>query len=81
MNVKKHTYDLGIIGNCAYMAHIDKNANIVWMCWPQFDSSFIFGSLVDDEKGGRFSITPYNDNFTSDQKYIENTNVLTTEFE
>ena len=72
---------MGIIGNCAYMAHINTNANVVWMCWPQFDSSFIFGSLVDDEKGGEFSITPYNGNHTSKQYYIENTNVLCTEFE
>ncbi len=79
--MKKHTYNIGIIGNCAYMAHINTNANIVWMCWPQFDSSFIFGSLVDDEKGGEFSVTPHNGNYTSHQYYIENTNVLCTEFE
>ena len=76
----KHTYDLGIIGNCAYMAHINLNANIVWMCWPQFDSSFIFGGLLDDEKGGEFSISPHNKDFKTKQEYIENTNVLTTEF-
>jgi GH15 family glucan-1,4-alpha-glucosidase len=81
MYVDKHTYDLGIIGNCAYMAHIDKQANIVWMCWPQFDSSFIFGSLIANEKGGRFSISTHDDSFVTSQKYIENTNVLTTDFE
>jgi GH15 family glucan-1,4-alpha-glucosidase len=78
--VKKHTYNFGVIGNCAYMAHIDTSANIVWMCWPQFDSSFIFGSLLDEEKGGRFSILPHTDKFTTEQKYVENTNVLCTEF-
>lgn len=77
----KNTYNYGLIGNCAYMAHIDTNANVVWMCWPQFDSSFIFGSLVDDEKGGRFSISPNDETYKSNQKYIENTNILTTEFE
>lgn len=79
--MKKHTYDIGVIGNCAYMAHINKSSNIVWMCWPQFDSSFIFGSLIDDDKGGKFSITPHDENYKSNQYYIENTNVLCTEFE
>jgi GH15 family glucan-1,4-alpha-glucosidase len=63
------------------MAYINTQANVVWMCWPQFDSSFVFGSLMDDEKGGEFSITPHGGNYTTSQKYIENTNVLCTEFE
>ncbi|MFN3405459.1 MAG: glycoside hydrolase family 15 protein [Cytophagaceae bacterium] len=78
---KRHTYELGIIGNCAYMAHIDKNANIAWLCWPQFDSSFIFGGLVDKEKGGYFNVTPKEGKFSTTQRYIENTNVLVTDFE
>ncbi|MGB3180815.1 MAG: glycoside hydrolase family 15 protein [Cyclobacteriaceae bacterium] len=79
---KKHTYDYGIIGNCAFLAHVHKNSNIAWMCWPRFDSSFIFGKLLDDEKGGEFSITPSSEeNFVSDQYYIKNTNLLVTEIE
>ena len=77
----RHTYNLGVIGNCGYMAHIDTNANVVWLCWPQFDSSFIFGSLMDDEKGGEFSITPNGKDYKSSQEYIENTNILSTTFE
>lgn len=79
--MKKHTYNFGVIGNCAYMAHINKTANVVWLCWPQFDSSFIFGSLVDDEKGGEFSVLPHSEDFEVTQKYIDNTNVLSTTFE
>jgi GH15 family glucan-1,4-alpha-glucosidase len=78
---KRHTYDYGVIGNCAYMGYIDIHANVVWMCWPQFDSSFIFGSLIDSEKGGKFSITPQCDAYTTRQGYIENTNVLETTFQ
>lgn len=63
------------------MAHINKTANVVWLCWPQFDSSFIFGSLVDDEKGGEFSVLPHSEDFEVTQKYIDNTNVLSTTFE
>lgn len=78
---ERHTYDMGVIGNCSYMSYIDKNAEIQWMCWPRFDSSFIFGKLIDEEKGGTFRIKPSSDNYTSTQEYIENTNVLETTFD
>lgn len=74
----KHIYESGIIGNCSYIAHINKNTDISWLCWPRFDSSFIFGSLLDDVKGGHFSILP-EENYQSTQYYLENTNVLVTE--
>jgi GH15 family glucan-1,4-alpha-glucosidase len=74
----KHTYQTGIIGNCAYIAHIHKNTNVEWLCWPKFDSTFIFGGLLDKNKGGEFSILPEGE-FTSHQYYLENTNVLVTE--
>jgi len=71
---------LGIVGNCQYNALIDRAGNVVWMCWPKFDSSFVFGSLVDEQKGGRFSIGTV-DQGEGQQTYIENTNVLVTRFE
>ncbi len=75
-----HKYNLGLIGNCSYMAYIDLNADVKWMCLPRFDSSFIFGSLLDEEKGGHFFIRPAEENFESRQYYTPNTNVLCTEF-
>ncbi len=76
--MEKHTYKTGIIGNCAFLAHVNKNTNIDWLCWPRFDSSFVFGGILDKEKGGEFSILPSGE-FESTQYYIENTNVLCTE--
>lgn len=76
--MEKHTYQTGIIGNCSYLAHVHKNTNIEWLCWPRFDSSFIFGGLLDKDKGGEFSILPAGE-FQSKQYYLENTNVLCTE--
>ncbi|RZK49966.1 MAG: glycoside hydrolase family 15 protein [Pedobacter sp.] len=75
---KQHTYQSGIIGNCGYIAHIDLSTDVSWLCWPRFDSSFVFGSLLDKSKGGEFSIRP-DVEFTSQQYYVENTNVLRTE--
>jgi GH15 family glucan-1,4-alpha-glucosidase len=77
--MKKHTYNSGVIGNCAYIAHVEDNTNINWMCWPRFDDSFVFGSLLDDEKGGSFSLLPPVDSYQSKQYYIENTNIICTE--
>jgi GH15 family glucan-1,4-alpha-glucosidase len=76
--MERHTYETGIIGNCAFLAHINKNTNVDWLCWPRFDSTFIFGGLLDTKKGGTFSILPTED-YTSHQYYLENTNVLITE--
>lgn len=76
--MQKHTYQTGIIGNCSYLAHVHQNTNIEWLCWPRFDSSFVFGGLLDKEKGGEFSVLPEGD-YQSKQYYLENTNVLCTE--
>lgn len=77
----RHTYRFGLIGNCAYLGYIDTRANVVWQCLPRFDSSFIFGGLLDPVKGGRFSISPQSGEESVSQTYLENTNVLTTRFE
>ncbi|MCR9288115.1 MAG: glycoside hydrolase family 15 protein [Bacteroidetes bacterium] len=79
--MQQHKYNYGVIGNCAFLALVSKDANIGWMCLPRFDSSFVFGTLLDDEKGGRFSIQPEWDSYTSEQSYLFNTNILETTFD
>ncbi len=79
--MEKHKYNYGIIGNCSYIGLVDTYANIGFMCWPRFDSSFIFGGLLDDEKGGQFVIAPENEILSNSQEYIPNTNVLETTIE
>jgi GH15 family glucan-1,4-alpha-glucosidase len=74
----RHVYQSGLIGNCAYMAHVDRNTNISWLCWPSFADSFVFGGLLDEQKGGRFSVLPVEPLLETNQQYIENTNVLQT---
>jgi GH15 family glucan-1,4-alpha-glucosidase len=74
----KHTYDMGVVGNCAFLALIGTDTAVRWLCWPRFDSSFVFGPLLDEQKGGEFSIKPADAEFTSEQRYLTNTNVLST---
>ncbi|NLE86973.1 MAG: glycoside hydrolase family 15 protein [Myxococcales bacterium] len=71
---------LALIGNCSYQALIDDFARVVWLCWPRFDSSPVFGALLDDEKGGVFSVEPARPGATSFQEYVPNTNILRTRF-
>lgn len=80
VNKDRHVYRSGIIGNCAYIAHIDMDTNVCWACFPRFDSSFLFGALLDEEKGGTFDILPCGP-YASRQYYMDNTNVLCTEVE
>jgi len=75
-----HKYNMGVVGNCTYLAYIDLRADVKWMCMPRFDSSFLFGSLLDEDKGGHFSIRPSGEGYRVRQHYISNTNVLCTEF-
>lgn len=75
---EKHLYQTGIIGNCAFLAHVSLDTNIAWLCWPKFDSPFVFGGLLDEKVGGEFSIRPSGE-YSTNQYYVENTNVLRTE--
>jgi GH15 family glucan-1,4-alpha-glucosidase len=71
---------LALIGNCSYQALIDASGQVVWLCWPRFDSSFVFGSLLDVERGGEFSVEPAQGLFETVQAYLPNTNILRTVF-
>ncbi|MFC4872863.1 glycoside hydrolase family 15 protein [Negadavirga shengliensis] len=76
--MSKHIYGSGVIGNCSYIAHVEKDTNISWLCFPRFDSDFIFGGMLDKNKGGKFTILPQKGDFSSEQQYLENTNILET---
>ncbi|MBX3181488.1 MAG: glycoside hydrolase family 15 protein [Polyangiaceae bacterium] len=69
-----------LIGNCGYQALIDPSGAVSWLCWPRFDSSFVFGSLLDSERGGELSVRPREAAYESHQAYLPNTNIARTEF-
>lgn len=41
--------DMGLIGNCRTSALIDRNAAIVWWCYPYFDSDPLCSALLQPE--------------------------------
>lgn len=73
--------DLALIGNCAYQALIDDEATVRWLCWPRFDASFVFGSLLDVDRGGEMTCVPAEDGYQRSQAYLGLTNILRTTFE
>jgi GH15 family glucan-1,4-alpha-glucosidase len=72
--------DLGLIGNCQFSALVRSDGAIVWSCMPRFDSPPVFGALLDEDSGGRFTIGAA-DQRPGVQRYLPNTNVLETRFE
>ena len=72
--------DHGIIGDLYTAALVGVDGTIDWFCAPHFDSPSIFGSILDDEKGGHFKLHPINHDVRSTQYYLPETNVLVTHF-
>jgi GH15 family glucan-1,4-alpha-glucosidase len=70
----------GMIGNMRTAALVSTNGSIDWFCYPHFDSSSVFGALLDDRKGGRFQICALGDRVTRKQLYWPSTNILVTRF-
>ena len=70
----------GIVGDLHSAALVGINGSIDWLCLPHFDSPSIFATILDDEKGGRFKISPALDEANSKQLYLPDTNVLITRF-
>ncbi len=72
--------ELGLIGNCQLSALVNSDGAIVWSCMPRFDSPPVFGALLDEKDGGRFSISPASGT-RGVQRYLPNTNLLETRFD
>jgi GH15 family glucan-1,4-alpha-glucosidase len=73
----RHTYEMGIVGNCSFLAHVDTIARVRWLCMPRFDSSSLFAHLLDPDRGGEFSVTG-TEARAATQQYVWNTNILQT---
>jgi len=72
--------DYAIIGNLKSAALVGKDGSIDWTPAPYLDSPSVFAAILDDMKGGKWSIAPI-DSFISKQEYLGQTNILKTTFE
>ena len=69
----------GIIGNMHTVALVGVNGSIDWFCFPELDSPSVFAALLDDQKGGAFSVQP-SEAYDSVAEYMPQTNILVTRF-
>lgn len=71
--------EYAVIGNDDRCALVDRRGSIDWCSFPHVASPSVFGRLVDDERGGHFTIQP-TASYESESGYIDRTNVLRTTF-
>jgi Domain of unknown function (DUF5911) len=70
----------GLIGDLHTVALVGTDGTIDWYCCPRFDSSSVFASILDADRGGLFRISPERGGWSSKQLYLPDTNILITRF-
>jgi alpha,alpha-trehalase len=70
--------DMGLIGDGTTSALVGLDGSVPWLCLPRFDSEPLFCSLLDDARGGSFTVAP-DEVVEARQRYEPDTAVLVTE--
>src|SRR5208283_4095853 len=75
---RKQNLDLALIGNSCSAALVDRDARIVWWCFPYFDSDPVFSRLLagDEEKG--FCDVTVAGLVETESHYVRNTAIVET---
>jgi len=72
--------DYALIGDSRTAALVSKSGSIDWLCLPQFDGPSCLNRLLDQWRGGHFTITPLRP-YAVRRVYKDSTAVLVTEFQ
>jgi GH15 family glucan-1,4-alpha-glucosidase len=72
--------DHGLIGDLRTAALVGTDGTIGWFCAPRFDSPSVFGSLLDRDEGGSWTLAPDGEISRTQQFYFPNSAVLITRF-
>ncbi len=71
--------DYALIGDGRSAALVSRHGSVDWLAWPRFDSDPMFAAILDEGRGGSFSVRPTGA-FESTRAYVDGTNVLQTRF-
>jgi len=71
--------DYGVIGDMRTAALVSPDGSIDYCSLPHFDSPTLFAALLDEKKGGYFSLKPVGA-FSSKREYLPDTCILCTSF-
>ncbi len=71
--------DYALIGDGRSTALVSATGSIDWLCWPRFESSSLFGALLDAEDRGFWRISP-TETTRIERRYLGNSAVLETRF-
>ena len=75
---KSQNLDLALIGNSCSAALVDRNARIVWWCFPYFDSDPVFSRLLADDEEKGFCEIALADLAETESRYVRNTAIVET---
>jgi GH15 family glucan-1,4-alpha-glucosidase len=70
----------GVVGDLHSAALIGLDGSVDWLCLPRFDSPSVFAGILDEKRGGQFTIGPVSPEARCQQLYQPETNILVTRF-
>ena len=73
--------DYALIGDRETAALVSRDGSIDWLCWPRFDSTACFASLLGSEQNGRWRIGAADPAARISRSYRDQTLILETEIE